>query len=107
MTTPLVSYHVTSVPATSFCPPDDGGSRLCQPRISTGAPGEYSAPGTAEGRAGTATAQSINYAFTVTVLATDAWFNPEFIRALEDRGKPVVIAEGSRERLDVTAIPMR
>jgi len=40
------------------------------------APGEYSAPGTAEGRAGTATAQSITYAFTVTVLATDAWFNP-------------------------------
>jgi hypothetical protein len=40
------------------------------------APGEFSAPGTAEGRAGTATDQSINYAFTVTVLATDNWFNP-------------------------------
>jgi hypothetical protein len=40
------------------------------------APGEYSAPGTANGRAGTATDQSINYAFTVTVLATDSWFNP-------------------------------
>src|SRR5207249_2243927 len=40
------------------------------------APGEFSAPGTAEGRAGAATDQSINYAFTVSVLATDAWFNP-------------------------------
>jgi hypothetical protein len=40
------------------------------------APGESSAPGTAEGRSGTATDQSINYAFTVTVLATDQWFNP-------------------------------
>ena len=40
------------------------------------APGEYVAPGTATGRAGAATDQSINYAFTVTVLATDAWWNP-------------------------------
>jgi hypothetical protein len=40
------------------------------------APGEYSAPGTANGRAGTPTDESINYAFQVTVLATDAWFNP-------------------------------
>jgi hypothetical protein len=40
------------------------------------APGEYVAPGTASGRAGTATDQSINYAFTVTVLATDNWWNP-------------------------------
>lgn len=40
------------------------------------APGESPAPGTATGRTGTATDQSINYAFTVTVLATDAWWNP-------------------------------
>ncbi|MEO5616948.1 MAG: hypothetical protein ABIS67_04185, partial [Candidatus Eisenbacteria bacterium] len=40
------------------------------------APGEFVAPGTASGRAGTATDQSINYAFTVTALATDAWWNP-------------------------------
>jgi hypothetical protein len=40
------------------------------------APGEYVAPGTASGRAGAATDQSINYAFTVTALATDAWWNP-------------------------------
>ena len=40
------------------------------------APGESPAPGTATGRTGTATDQSINYAFTVTVLATDAWYNP-------------------------------
>jgi hypothetical protein len=40
------------------------------------APGESPAPGTSTGRTGTATDQSINYAFTVTVLATDAWWNP-------------------------------
>lgn len=40
------------------------------------APGESPAPGTPNGRTGTATDQSINYAFTVTVLATDAWWNP-------------------------------
>jgi hypothetical protein len=40
------------------------------------APGESPAPGTGNGRTGTATDQSINYAFTVTVLATDAWWNP-------------------------------
>jgi len=40
------------------------------------APGEINAPGTATGRAGTATDQSINYAFTVTALATDQWWNP-------------------------------
>ncbi len=40
------------------------------------APGEFSAPGTAAGRAGTATDESINYSFNVIVLATDQWFNP-------------------------------
>jgi hypothetical protein len=39
------------------------------------APGETLAPGSAEGRSGTATDQSINFAFTVKVYATDAWFN--------------------------------
>lgn len=39
-------------------------------------PGETIAPGTAEGRTGAATDQSINYSFTLTVQATDAWFNP-------------------------------
>ena len=40
------------------------------------APGESPAPGTVTGRTGTATDQSINYAFTVTVMATDQWWNP-------------------------------
>ncbi|HEU4723851.1 MAG TPA: FlgD immunoglobulin-like domain containing protein [Candidatus Eisenbacteria bacterium] len=40
------------------------------------APGESPAPGTVSGRTGTATDQSINYSFTVTALATDAWWNP-------------------------------
>jgi hypothetical protein len=40
------------------------------------APGESPAPGTATGRAGTATDQSINYAFNVTAMATDQWWNP-------------------------------
>ena len=39
-------------------------------------PGETIAPGTAQGRSGTATDQSITFAFTVTIYATDAWFNP-------------------------------
>jgi hypothetical protein len=45
-------------------------------RVLVLAPGESVAPGTLSGRTGTATDQSINYAFTVTVLATDAWWNP-------------------------------
>jgi hypothetical protein len=45
-------------------------------RILLLAPGESIAPGTADGRTGTATDQSINFAFTLTVYATDAYFNP-------------------------------
>jgi len=40
------------------------------------APGEDLSPGAETGRSGTPTDQSINYAFTVTVYATDQWFNP-------------------------------
>jgi hypothetical protein len=40
------------------------------------APGESPAPGLPNGRTGNATDQSINYAFNVTVLATDSWWNP-------------------------------
>jgi hypothetical protein len=40
------------------------------------APGEDLSPGAETGRSGTATDQSINYAFTITVYATDQWFNP-------------------------------
>jgi hypothetical protein len=40
------------------------------------APGEIIAHGTAEGRAGTPTDQSINFSFAVTVYATDQWWNP-------------------------------
>jgi hypothetical protein len=40
------------------------------------APGESLSPGAETGRSGTATDQSINFAFTVTVYATDQWFNP-------------------------------
>jgi hypothetical protein len=45
-------------------------------RILIVAPGETLAPGTETGRTGSATDQSINFAFTVTVYATDAWWNP-------------------------------
>ena len=45
-------------------------------RVLVLAPGEEPAPGTMTGRTGTATDQSINYAFLVTVLATDSWWNP-------------------------------
>ncbi len=40
------------------------------------APGETIAPGSETGRIGFATDQSINFAFTVSVYATDPWFNP-------------------------------
>jgi hypothetical protein len=45
-------------------------------RVLVLAPGESPAPGTPSGRTGNATDQSINYAFTVTALATDSWWNP-------------------------------
>ena len=45
-------------------------------RIVALCPGESIAPGTASGRTGTATDQSINYSFVVTVQATDQWYNP-------------------------------
>jgi hypothetical protein len=45
-------------------------------RVLIVAPGETPAPGSEEGRSGEATDQSINYAFTVDVYATDAWWNP-------------------------------
>ncbi len=40
------------------------------------APGESPAPGSSSGRAGAALDQSISYAFQLTVLATDSWWNP-------------------------------
>ncbi|MBN2170248.1 MAG: hypothetical protein JW819_02875 [Candidatus Krumholzibacteriota bacterium] len=40
------------------------------------APGEEPAPGSEQGRSGDALDQSINYAFFVTVHATDNWWNP-------------------------------
>jgi hypothetical protein len=45
-------------------------------RIVVLCPGESIAPGTAQGRTGTATDQSINYSFVVTTQATDQWYNP-------------------------------
>jgi hypothetical protein len=45
-------------------------------RVLVLAPGEFSLPGSPTGRGGAATDQSINYAFNVTVLATDNWWNP-------------------------------
>ncbi len=45
-------------------------------RVLVLAPGQSPAPGTASGRTGAAIDQSINYAFTLTVLATDQWWNP-------------------------------
>jgi len=45
-------------------------------RVLVLAPGESPAPGTVSGRTGAAIDQSIDYAFTLTVLATDQWWNP-------------------------------
>ena len=61
--TPHTSRPVTILPGTYA-------------RILLLAPGESIAPGTPEGRTGTATDQSINFAFTLTVYATDGYFNP-------------------------------
>ncbi|MEO5988583.1 MAG: FlgD immunoglobulin-like domain containing protein [Candidatus Eisenbacteria bacterium] len=64
---------VTLEPDTSSAVMLSGGPFA---RVLVLAPGESPAPGTQSGRTGTATDQSINYAFTVTLLATDAWWNP-------------------------------
>ncbi len=45
-------------------------------RVLVLAPGESPAPGTVSGRTGAALDQSIDYAFTITALATDQWWNP-------------------------------
>ncbi len=45
-------------------------------RILLLAPGEVIAYGTVDGRGGAATDQSINFLFTLTVYATDDWWNP-------------------------------
>jgi hypothetical protein len=40
-------------------------------------------------------------------IETDAWLNPDFMRKVEDLGKPVHIAEGGRLTIDAAVIPMR
>jgi len=45
-------------------------------RVLVLAPGESPAPGSANGRSGAALDQSISYSFTLTILATDQWWNP-------------------------------
>jgi hypothetical protein len=45
-------------------------------RVLVLAPGQSPAPGTVSGRIGDAIDQSISYTFTLTVLATDQWWNP-------------------------------
>src|SRR5262245_10605377 len=60
-------------PDTSSVIPVTGGPFA---RLLILAPGETVTPGAPNGRSGTATDQSINYSFNVTVLATDNWYNP-------------------------------
>jgi Big-like domain-containing protein/flagellar hook capping protein FlgD len=67
------SDNGSAQPNTSSPIPVIGGTFS---RVLILAPGESPAPGTATGRTGTATDQSINYSFTVTALATDQWWNP-------------------------------
>ncbi len=67
------STNTAIAPDTSSAVTVTGGTFQ---RVLLLAPGEIVAPGTATGRAGTATDQSINYGFTVTALATDPWWNP-------------------------------
>lgn len=68
--TDLDSTDVGSHTSTGI--PVDAGAHAA---IVLVAPGESLAPGAEEGRDGTATDQSINFAFTVTAYATDAWYN--------------------------------
>jgi hypothetical protein len=51
-------------------------------RIVLTLPGETVAPGSEDGRTGAATDQSISFAFTASVHATDEWWNP--VNGLED-----------------------
>lgn len=60
-------------PDTSSVIPVTGGPFA---RLLILAPGEHVQPGSPTGRGGTATDESINYAFNVTVAATDNWYNP-------------------------------
>ena len=75
------------------------------------APGETLAPGSEEGRSGAATDQSINFAFTVNVYATDAWFNPiagvtDFVRLTS--GDPLAELPGDTQMVDgVATMSMR
>ncbi|HTK31300.1 MAG TPA: FlgD immunoglobulin-like domain containing protein [Candidatus Saccharimonadaceae bacterium] len=67
------SDNVSITPDTSAYVTVIGGAFS---RVLILAPGESPAPGTATGRTGTATDESINYAFTCTAMATDQWWNP-------------------------------
>ncbi len=73
-----------SLTATDLDNPDITGHTSSQVLVLSGsyarililAPGEEIAAGTPTGRTGNATDQSINFAFTVNVYATDGWWNP-------------------------------
>ena len=60
-------------PDTSSVIPVNGGPFA---RVLILAPGEFVQPGSPTGRGGTPTDESINYAFNVTAMATDNWYNP-------------------------------
>jgi hypothetical protein len=63
---------LTTLPGAGVLPPGAGAGVLPGGAVPFGTP----APGTETGRTGAAIDQSINYAFPLTVLATDQWWNP-------------------------------
>lgn len=67
----LPSPHIEAATSSPFTVEPGAYSRLLLTL-----PGQEPQPGAPDGRSGTAGEQSITYAFTATVLATDAWFNP-------------------------------
>jgi hypothetical protein len=49
---------------------------------------------------------SLPHSTNARMIVPDIWFNPAFLRGFEDRGKTIVINEGSRETVGINAIPI-
>ena len=88
---PLPNVTVALVPDLGF-----RGRRELYRSTSSDISGRFQMQGIAPG----------NYkAFAWEVVERDVWQNPEYIRAIEDRGAPIVIREGSQSNTEVVAIP--
>ena len=78
--------------------PDSSDHRDLYKTIVTDAAGRYHFEGVTPG----------NYRlFSWEDVEPDIWYKPAFLTPVQDRGKAIRISEGSRESVDVTAIPFR